>query len=183
MTYTPTGCFALQVEYTRDMLAACTAFQAWAGEPDASRVKERIYFDRLPDPTNGKTYQKGELQSKRPFAYVYLPDKQSFRRDLTSTHTFDESGTVEIYLEQEVPASDDQFGPSEEARLEWYNAIGLIIGGNTGEATTGLCDMRVAEAAGHLMFNRIRVVDRATSPMDWQETWGYFFWAILALEF
>ncbi len=183
MSFTPTGCFSLQVEYTRDMLAACTAFQKWTGEPDASRAKERIYFDRMPDPANGKTYQKGELQARRPFAYIFIPDKGSFQRNLTSTTTFNESGSVEIYLEQEVPASDDQFGPSEDARLEWYNWIGLIIGGNPDEATTGLCDLRVAETAGHLRFETIRVVDRAISPQDWRETWGYFFWAILALDF
>lgn len=183
MSFTPTGCFSLVVDHTRDMLAACTAFQKWAGEPDASRAKERIYFDRMPDPANGKTYQRGELQARRPFAYVYMPDKQSFQRNKTSKTTFEESGTVEIYLEQEVPASDDQFGPSGDARLEWYNWIGLIIGGNDGEATTGLCDLRVSAAAGHLDFETIRVVDRAISPQDWRETWGYFFWAILALDF
>lgn len=183
MSFTPTGCFSLQVEYTREMLAACTAFQQWAGEPDASRAKERIYFDRLPDPANGAIYQPGELQSRRPFAYAYHPDKNSFRRNLTSTTTFDESGSVEIYLEQEVPTSEDQFGPSQDARMKWKNSIGLIIGGNPGEATMGLCDLRVNAAAGHLMFDSIRVLEHWVSPVDWRETWGSFFVAVLGLDF
>ena len=90
---------------------------------------------------------------------------------------------MEIYLEQEVPEADDQVGPSEAARKEWHNWLGLIIGGNTGESTTGLCDLRVEETAGYLMFESIRLKDKAVSPIDVRATQGYYFWAVLELEF
>ena len=170
----PAGSMNLTVKYFRDMLAAATAFQTWTGEPDAAAALERIHYEGLPAPVDWVRHTKRELEDYRPFALVYIADQAGFSRSVTSTTTFNEQGTVILHLEQTAPENlgDD---PSSDANVQWSNTIGGII--------DGLCTLRAARAAGHSMFNRIRLMSRGWASKDQAIAQGMFQRAILAIDF
>jgi hypothetical protein len=170
----PAGSLNLTVKYFRDMLAACTAFRAWTGDPDADSALERIHYEGLPAPADMVRHTKRELENHRPFALVYIADSAGFARSVISTDGFDEQGTIILHLEQTAPENlgDD---PSSDANVQWANTIGQII--------DGLCDLRVDMAAGHVFLNRIRLMSRGWASKDQAIAQGLFQRAILAIDF
>lgn len=170
----PAGSMNLCVKHFRDMLASTSEFQAWTGDTDADEALERIHYEGLPMPRDRKRHSRRELEFYRPFAFVYIADQAGFTRAVTSTDTFDEAGSIILHLEQTAPESlgDD---PSSDANVQWANTIGAIV--------DGLCDARVDMAAGHLFFNRIRLMSRGWASKEQAIAQGLFQRAILSVDF
>lgn len=169
----PAGSMNLSVKYFRDMLAATAAFQTWTGETE-TKALERIHYEGMPAPVDLKRHTLRELEDLRPFALVWIADQAGFSWDVTSTTTFDDTGSIVLHLEQTAPSSlgDD---PSSDANIIWSNVIG--------EIGDGLAALRAAGAAGHLYFNRIRLLSRGWAMKDQAVAQGLFQRAILAIDF
>lgn len=146
----PAGTANLAVKHFRDMLGACPECRDWMGEPDAANALERIYYDGLPLPVDRRHYARGELETYRPFVIANIAPSQGFSRTKTSMDAFSETGILEVKLQQTAPESLEN-DPSSDANVQWLNSIGQII--------DGLCDLEVDAAAGHLIFNRIELVE------------------------
>ncbi len=170
----PAGSMNLAVKYFRNMLGDTPAILTWMSEPAAVNALERIHYEGLPDPVNGVAYEKKELEMLRPFAFVYIADQAGFSRRRISTSNFDQVGSIVLHLEQNSPESLGD-GPTSDANTQWSNTIGLII--------DGLIDLRVAGAAGHLMFDRIRLMLRGSASKEQAATQGMFQRALLSIDF
>ena len=170
----PAGSINLTVKYLRDMLGDTPACLTWMDEPAAVNALERIHYEGLPAPANGIYHTINELEQHRPFALVYIADQAGYSRSIISTSNFNQVGTIILHLEQDAPSSlgDD---PGSDANVQWSNTIGAII--------DGLIDLRVAGAAGHVMFDRIRLMSRGWASKEQVTTQGMFQRALLAIDF
>ena len=154
-------------DYLRVSLAACAAWQSECGAADAAEALEHVYIDGLPNPAKGAAHTRGELEGLRPYALVFMPERDPYtaRTDAVSDHfEFQGSGQLTLRI---VRSSPDQVGdsPSHDANQTFKNLIATVI--------DQLCDL--AGVAGYLAFHTISVVSGPYWPDKADiETWGLF---------
>lgn len=149
------GGISLAEHYAAEMLAASAAFRTLVGAANAAAARQRIYFDALPPPEGDQAvFSADELARYRPFAIVFTPSENSYRRVREATGTYVESGQIGIHLEANVPGnlgSDD--GPLMRS---WKNTVGQIL--DDLEA--------LAYEAGYLAVNTFEVLVLAREAED-----------------
>ena len=111
----------------RVTLADCAEFRSWVGAGGGdiqTQARNRIHDEELP-PKKVGVYKVAELQALRPFALI---DTTSYRSEHAATGDHHEpvgSGTLEVRLEQDVPAAIKNNAGEIGRRL--LNTVGTII--------------------------------------------------------
>lgn len=129
MTTAAEGSITLAEQDLANTLADCHAFQAWAGVASQAAALERIYFDGLPAPDNGReTYTADELAALRPYAVIWTDEEEGFRRKQVAAGAgfyFEDSGRLHLELVQEIAAADQADLSASDRKFK--NALGLIL--------------------------------------------------------
>lgn len=167
-TTTPAlGCISKAEEKLRNMLAACSAFQAWIGTTVDPLT--RIHLVELTIPTTDdeeadQNYSLAELQARRPFALIWTPSEQPFSIDIiASPNTPSPSGVLRIGLEENVPTELERNYP--EAYRRFLNTVGQIIHSED-QTHPGLVELLGICGSDYLNFYKLDVLDHARSGGD-----------------
>lgn len=153
-----------------NMLANSAAFRSFCGAADANAALKRIHFDALPQPEgDAAEHSADELKKLRPFAIVYTAAHNGYKLTRVATETFAESGTLEMLLEDNLPASIAADGPRLMRRFK--NQLGAILR----ELQT------LAWQPGYLAVNSFDVVALAREAEDERENNGDNVFAFLSV--
>lgn len=170
----PTGSISLAQEHLRQMLAATTAWQAECNAADAADAAKWIYHHGLPEPANGETHTKEELQSYRPYAIIYTAPRAGFRKkkDAGGTHSyFNVSGQLVLRINREAPEAGGD-GPSSDANTTFLNLVGKVMDEMENLAGT----------AGYLAIETMDLDAYGWAPEEVIETQGLWQEADLLIE-
>ncbi len=134
-------------EHLRAMIAASTAFQAWVGVDDednpATAALASIWYESLPLPADGVTYDTDEMVAYWPYALLFS-DGYQIRPVANGSHR--DGGTLGVQL---VGLVDDAAGNDPtEATVLFENRVMQIL--------EDMADLR--EQAGYLDFNELQVM-------------------------
>lgn len=120
------------------MLSRCHALQNWGSATyTESQLLERIYVEAIPEPANGSTHTKAELEDLRPYVLVGADTDRaiSIKRDgMGGGSSFNPSGSLLVMIEQQVID-----GTEAEIDRDLYTLLdGMLYTGNAAEP--GLLD-------------------------------------------
>lgn len=121
------GSVSLSKSYLREQLANCSTFQTLCGVSTKANALPFIFYDSLPEKTDGTEYSLAELQAVRPHAIISLIDRVSTPQGVSGNGAFSMSRTFthEIRLERNVPSAIA--GDAGEVNLTWDNIWGSIM--------------------------------------------------------
>lgn len=153
MPVTPTGPFALAVNYAMQTLAASATFQALVGAANQAAALAFIEW--------GETDEHNVAQAM-PRAYIDVAGENDWEK--VSDTGFLANGRLEMVLEIPTPALYQGAANRRDARVWFYNNLGGI-----------LADMQaLAGQAGYL--NIIKFDEQNTGRADPKENDGADFW-------
>ena len=132
MAIEPTGPVSLPLENLRLLVAACPAFQAWAGDATAEAAKAHVHLVDLPPAEDAGGYTRAELAELMPLAVVDefaldgdRPGGDAWSSDRNGLGAFVDSGKLLLRFEAAVP-EEDANDPAA-AKLKFYNAVGAVL--------------------------------------------------------
>ena len=160
----PAGRVSLAQERLRQSLAAGATWRKLCGATNAKEALEHIYHFGLPEPANGKAYDRQELQSYRPHALVWTVQQDGFTwtRE-ASGPSYGTSGKLVLHVQRESPDAEGD-KPTADVNLAWLNLLGPI-----GDELFAL-----GETSGYLDIGAIMLVDVTyCPPSDQIETEGF----------
>jgi len=130
MTTSATGRIASPIEFLRNMVRDSTSFRQWVSVPGKTatqgQASARIYFDKVPGPTNGKEYTSAELATLRPYCLLFREDAEAgFKVSEVGVGTFADEGRITARFVKDVPPNLEDV--EQESYVQFTNDIGDIL--------------------------------------------------------
>lgn len=166
----------------RTTLADCTEFRRICGVGDRDGALSRIYINGLPKPADKSGYTKDEYVNYRPFAIIYTNYPNGYRINYDASDYFDDSGSLLIELQTNVP--DEYIDVIDVPMAEWEQSIGNIIQmRNHEDSNRGLTDLFQSSITGEYLAGREAVVQFAErADVQHIPNFGDFMAACIAVE-
>jgi len=122
------------LSYLRVLLADVTAVRTWFGAANQAAALAKIYYEALPEPTDGEQHTKAELLTYRPFAIVGLAEEAGAMARKVATGTYTRDFAAIMHIEDDI-ASGDTDDPNE-AWVKFLNNFEAALDGMIALADT-----------------------------------------------
>jgi hypothetical protein len=115
--------------------------------PDPTHPATQIYYEDLPAPADGETYQAAELAALRPYAMIFLPRGGWFatKQAQDTSEEFFDRGILCLRLSRVLPANLSLSAATTDWNDTWYAIVSDLMG--------------VAGQPGYLAFREVSILD------------------------
>jgi len=155
VTFTePVGGLLRPQQLLRLTLADCTQFRQMCGVGDRDGALSHIYINGLPRPADKSGYTLEEFQSYRPYAIISTHYPHGYRSRMVGSDAFDDSGSLHIEIQENVPA---ELADSIDVPMaEFEQRLGNILEMESFDpAYRGLTNL--FQEGGYLAGNEVRI--------------------------